>query len=405
MCQHHSARFGKCGHQRLQCTVRGKKSIDQRSTQVQAFQKGHITVADISRTGDADNHATESSQLPLHFLPESLIGIPRQVEMADACILFHSFHKGSIRLLLSDAEHGNITFHRCQREDIEIIVQYSHCRTAQLGSQRLRFLRIDAIAHSADPKLRLAVSQTKHILVHQYLAALGIKFVLTQLSRLHCIYQLLHRILRIELYQHHIISRQQRFGSYLRNGRHTLHVQGIGKHQPFKAEFILQQPGHHIPRQGRRSHPVRVQRLHLQMAYHDTPQSGTYHFLEGIKFHTVQACTVVVQGRKRLMRIHIRIAMPGEMLANGKYAPAFEPTAVCHHLFRHPLRVLAKGAYVYHRVQRIRIDIRIGCKIDVYPQFAELAGHLTSIFFNQAIVLDTSQGGITGIVRSAFQPH
>ena len=114
--------------------------------------------------------------------------------MADACILFHSFHKGSIRLLLSDAEHGNITFHRCQREDIEIIVQYSHCRTAQLGSQRLRFLRIDAIAHSADPKLRLAVSQTKHILVHQYLAALGIKFVLTQLSRLHCIYQLLHRI-------------------------------------------------------------------------------------------------------------------------------------------------------------------------------------------------------------------
>lgn len=67
------------------------------------------------------------------------------------------------------------------------------------------------------------------------------------------------------------------------------------------------------------------------------------------------------------MRIHIRIAMPGEMLANGKYAPAFEPTAVCHHLFRHPLRVLAKGAYVYHRVQRIRIDIRIGCKIDVYP--------------------------------------
>ena len=105
------------------------------------------------------------------------------------------------------------------------------------------------------------------------------------------------------------------------------------------------------------------------------------------------------------MRIHIRIAMPGEMLANGKYAPAFEPTAVCHHLFRHPLRVLAKGAYVYHRVQRIRIDIRIGCKIDVYPQFAELAGHLTSIFLNQAIVLDTSQGGITGIVRSAFQPH
>ena len=325
--------------------------------------------------------------------------------MADACILFHSFHKGSICLLLSDAEHGNITFHRCQREDIEIIVQYSHCRTAQLGSQRLRFLRIDAIAHSADPKLRLAVSQAKHILVHQYLAALGIKFVLTQLSRLHCIYQLLHRILRIELYQHHIISRQQRFGSYLRNGRHTLHVQGIGKHQPFKAEFILQQPGHHIPRQGRRRHPVRVQRLHLQMAYHDTPQSGTYHFLEGIKFHTVQACTVVVQGGKRLMRIHIRIAMPGEMLANGKYAPAFEPTAVCHHLFRHPLRVLAKGAYVYHRVQRIRIDIRIGCKIDVYPQFAELAGHLTSIFFNQAIVLDTSQGGITGIVRSAFQPH
>ena len=31
-------------------------------------------------------------------------------------------------------------------------------------------------------------------------------------------------------------------------------------------------------------------------------------------------------------------------------------TSVCHHLFRHPLRVLAKGAYVYHRVQRIRID-------------------------------------------------
>ena len=48
------------------------------------------------------------------------------------------------------------------------------------------------------------------------------------------------------------------------------------------------------------------------------------------------------------MRIHIRVAMPGEMLANGKYAPAFAPTAVCHHLFRHPLRVLAKGAYVYH---------------------------------------------------------
>lgn len=60
---------------------------------------------------------------------------------------------------------------------------------------------------------------------------------------------------------------------------------------------------------------------------------------------------------------------------------------------------------MYHRVQRIRIDIRIGCKIDVYPQFAELAGHLTSIFFNQAIVLDTSQGSIAGIVRSAFQPH
>ena len=101
-----------------------------------------------------------SSQLPLHFLPESLIGIPRQVEMADACILFHSFHKGSIRLLPVSYTHLDV-YKRQNQKGVGIILwaswrnsandteaAFSHY--AQMG---IKGFKIDTFGSMVDGKM------------------------------------------------------------------------------------------------------------------------------------------------------------------------------------------------------------------------------------------------------------
>ena len=102
------------------------------------------------------------------------------------------------------------------------------------------------------------------------------------------------------------------------------------------------------------------------MSDHHTAQSGTDRFFKRMELYTVQTFASEGKYRKCFVRVYIRITMSGEVLADGKYASAFQAGSISYYLIRHPYGIFTKGTGIDDRILRVDIHIRHRSKVDLY---------------------------------------
>ena len=227
--------------------------------------------------------------------------------------------------------------------------------------------------------MRLA-GKPQGIFVEQHLAAFAIDFGFGQLAFAHRLPHDLQLSAKSTGHQQEVIASLQRLQAQTPGIAHAPHGQRIGEDQTFEAQFPAQQTGHNLPGERGRHAFLRLQGRHLQMPHHDASQARTDNSAEGIQLHAVQPFACERKDRQSLMRIHVRVAMSGEMLADGEHTPRLQAARVGHHLGGHLPRIFAKGAGVDDGISGIDVDICHGGKVDLHTYLAALAGHLAPVF-------------------------
>ena len=144
---------------------------------------------------------------------------------------------------------------------------------------------------------------------------------------------------------------------------------------------------------------------HIQMSHHDAIYACIDGLLERIKLNAVHAGTCEIQRRERLVRVHIRIAMPREMFSYCYHTASLQALHIGYDLARHVGRVFPEGARIDHWV--IRVVVHIGHRGEVHcdAKFAHLAGTLQSVGINQRIFLNTPQHTVAWIRHSIRHAH
>ena len=106
-----------------------------------------------------------------------------------------------------------------------------------------------------------------------------------------------------------------------------------------------------------------------------------------------------------LVRIHVRVAMTGEVLAHRHHAALLQSAHVCLYLVGHLCGILAERTHMNDRIGRIGADIGHRRKVDLHAQLAKLARHLTSVCLDKRIVGDAAQCRILRKVGHVGQAH
>ena len=83
--------------------------------------------------------------------------------------------------------------------------------------------------------------------------------------------------------------------------------------------------------------------------------------------------------------------MPGKMFGAGQHPAVLQTHEVLKGLGGHIAAAFAKRSVVDHRIQRVIIDIRYRCKVDVHPKAPALPGQVTAHFIDQQIVLNSAK--------------
>jgi hypothetical protein len=97
--------------------------------------------------------------------------------------------------------------------------------------------------------------------------------------------------------------------------------------------------------------------------------------------------------------------MAGKMLGRDQQSSILHTLHQCYHLGGHIAAVIAKGAGIDHRVGRIVIDIRHGCKIHMDPEPLHLPGDVLSQFVDQAVIRNSPQDHLGRVPDGVLKPH
>ena len=206
-------------------------------------------------------------------------------------------------------------------------------------------------------------------------------------------------------HQQQVVARLQGTEAHRAFALHALHGQRVGKDQSLEAQLAGQQVVGDAARQGGGHVLGALDFGHGQMAHHDAVQPRLYHAAEGIELHAVEPLAREAQGGQGLVRVDVRVAMAGEMLAHGQDASVLEAAGIGHHLAGHLGGVFAEGAAVDDGIVGVDIDVGHGGKVDVDAHLATFAGHLASVFVEQAVVADATQHHVARKLGRVLQAH
>ena len=123
------------------------------------------------------------------------------------------------------------------------------------------------------------------------------------------------------------------------------------------------------------------------MGGHDTAHPCVNGILKGPQFDRVQPDGVVVDNRKRKVRVRIRVTVAGKVLAGCDAAVVLNAAHERRAQVRHAARVFAKRAHVDDGVVRIVVDVQDRRERDMNPDGARLNGSDSPHFVGQRAVV------------------
>ena len=226
-----------------------------------------------------------------------------------------------------------------------------------------------------------------------------------QLAPLHAIQHGIHVLTQAARHQQQVVARLQGLQAECAGLADALHGQCIGEHQSAKAQLVAQQSAYHVARERRGPSLLRLQHGHFQVPHHHAAQSGTYGLAEGIEFDAVQPLPAEGQRGQGLVRVHVRIAVAGKVLAHRQHTAVFQPTGIGQHLARHVSGVFAEGTGVDDRIARIDIDVGHRGKVDLHAQLAALARYFQSVLVEQRVVGYATQHHVAWKGGRTLQAH
>jgi hypothetical protein len=120
-----------------------------------------------------------------------------------------------------------------------------------------------------------------------------------------------------------VVAGEERFGFYFAGFEmfgDAFHFEGIGEGEPPETEFLAEEFGDGVSRQGGRPVGAGVEGGYVEVGYHDAADALFEHFPERKELDAVEACAIVPDDGQVVMRVNISIAMAGEVFGASHHA-------------------------------------------------------------------------------------